>query len=911
MDPSRTKNESSSTPRDAIAWAARRLIPDLTFLKGSLVQVLAWPAICISVGAVMWFLLRSQLTAEEAEVRRSALADTSVLARAYAQYVAHAIEQVDQITLRVKYDWEHSARKVDLAALARSGIFRSAEIVNVLIVDRRGRPTSGTEFVGGARASLADRDYFAFHRDDRSDVLMISKPVQGRLTDRTLLVLTRRLDTRDGAFDGMVAVGIEPQYLTAFYAGANPGKTGLLAVIGADGTLRAARIGDAIQRGASGPLRAVPLFDTRQGARLLQGAQWFADGDGRFVAWETLGDYPLIAVAGIAEREYLAPHRATWGLYRNIADAASVVLLLVAALGTARSISLARARQRKEDAQRAYRVATEGGNEGFYMFNAVRDAQDRIVDFEIVDCNERGADFYGISKAQLVGARLSALYSGSYFDELVGTFRDAMASGFQEEEIRTPRESRLQMQWARRRLVRSGSALAVTMQDITERKLAEERIEFLAQHDPLTHLPNRVLLRDRFEQAMAGAHRERDGLAVLCVDLDNFKHVNDTYGHAMGDQLLIEVVSRLRRCIRETDTICRQGGDEFIVIASQFGGIGALSQLAQGIVDAVSEPANIGTHTLNTTASVGISVFPSDGGDFDTLLRNADTAMYQAKAAGRNSYCFFTEKMNADAHERLRLQTQLRQALPRRELLLDYQPQIDLLSGRVIGMEALIRWQHPELGIVSPARFIPLAENSGLIVPIGEWVLEEACAQARAWLDRDAPPLTVAVNISAVQFQRGTLVETLGRALDRAGVPPGVLELELTESVLLQDLDSAFSTIRDLKALGVRLSIDDFGTGYSSLNYLKRLKVDKLKIDQSFVRDIATSADDLAIVRSVIQLGKTLQLRVIAEGVETSDQLDFLKRNGCDEGQGHYFCRPLPPAALTEWLGASPHAGMS
>lgn len=441
-----------------------------------------------------------------------------------------------------------------------------------------------------------------------------------------------------------------------------------------------------------------------------------------------------------------------------------------------------------------------------------------------------------------------------------------------------------------------------TLRTRIKHEAAEKKIEFLAYHDPLTGLPNRVLLRDRFDQAAAFANRERSGVAVLFLDLDNFKHVNDSLGHVVGDQLLIRVAERLRLCIRDTDTISRQGGDEFIIFLTNMHDAVITHAIAQKIIDAFVEPFDIDHQTLTVSFSIGISVSPDDGTDFDTLLKQADTALYQAKDAGKNAYCFFSPQMNIDVMENLQLQSQLHKAIKNQEFVLHYQPQIDVLSGRIIGAEALVRWQHSELGLVSPARFIPLAERSGLIIQIGEWVLHEACRQAQIWRDTyGLPPIVMAVNLSSLQFKRGNLVETVMNALARSGLPAAQLELELTESVLLQDIEVVMKTLRRLKEIGVKLSIDDFGTGYSSLAYLKRLAVDKLKIDQSFVRDMVEDADDAAIVEAIIQLGHILKLTVIAEGVEEDAQLAILKNYGCDEIQGYLFGRPIPAKEFADF----------
>ncbi len=430
--------------------------------------------------------------------------------------------------------------------------------------------------------------------------------------------------------------------------------------------------------------------------------------------------------------------------------------------------------------------------------------------------------------------------------------------------------------------------------DISERKANARRMEFLAYHDALTGLPNRLLLEDRLKVAMAQADRSRDKLSLLFMDLDNFKRINDTLGHAMGDQLLQEVAKRLRECVRETDTVSRQGGDEFVVLLGSLKEADAALPAISKILHRLEEPFFAQGHELSTSGSFGVTIYPDDGRDFETLSKNADLAMYRAKEAGRNTYRFFDEAMNVEANDHLHLSNGLRRALERQEFVLHYQPQIDLITHQVVGAEALIRWNHPELGLVPPSRFIPVAEDSGLIVKIGEWVIAQACRQAMAWQHQGLPALLMAVNLSAVQFARGNLEETVSHALESSGLQAELLELELTESSLIHNVEHALAALRRLKAIGVHLSIDDFGTGYSSLSYLKRFDIDKLKIDQSFVRDLASDPDDAAIVNAIIQMAKNLGLRTVAEGVETSEMLQRLQNFGCDEAQGYFFARPMP-----------------
>ncbi|CAM8665021.1 COG5001 Predicted signal transduction protein containing a membrane domain, an EAL and a GGDEF domain [Comamonadaceae bacterium] len=442
--------------------------------------------------------------------------------------------------------------------------------------------------------------------------------------------------------------------------------------------------------------------------------------------------------------------------------------------------------------------------------------------------------------------------------------------------------------------------------DISERKANERKVAFMAYHDALTGLPNRQLLEDRLEVAMAQADRAKTKVSLLFLDLDNFKRINDTLGHAIGDSLLQEVAQRLRTCVRESDTISRQGGDEFVVLLNALKDKDAALPVIAKLLDRLDEPFYTDGHELATSASIGVTVYPDDGQDFDTLRKKADMAMYRAKEAGRNTYRYFNEAMNAEAKEHLHLRNGLRRALERNELVLHYQPQIDLPTGRIFGAEALIRWNHPDLGMVSPARFIPVAEDSGLIVPIGDWVMSEACRQAMSWYRQGLPALLMAVNVSVAQFNRGNLEEALVKVLLESGMNPQNLELELTESLLIQNVDHVLAALKRLKGLGVQLAIDDFGTGYSSLSYLKRFDIDKLKIDQSFVRDLVADPEDTAIVNAIIQMAKSMGLKTIAEGVETPDIVKLLQRFGCDEAQGFFFARPMPADAFASFVSCHP-----
>ena len=452
-----------------------------------------------------------------------------------------------------------------------------------------------------------------------------------------------------------------------------------------------------------------------------------------------------------------------------------------------------------------------------------------------------------------------------------------------------------------------------TMQVFENLRRSEKEIHHLAFYDALTNLPNRRLFSDRLQQAIESARRGQNLAGVLFIDLDNFKRINDTFGHSIGDKLLKTVASQIVNCLRHSDSVCRGmddeqisvarlGGDEFTVLLSRLDKAEDAARVARRILDAVSMPFLLGVEEVVVTPSIGISVFPYDGDDVEEIVKNADTAMYHAKEQGKNNYQFYTNSMSTTAFERLSMETALRKAVSNDELQVYYQPKIDLKTNKVVGMEALVRWQRPEAGLVSPADFIPLAEETGLIVTIGEWVLRTVCSHMSSWRNKGLQSLRVAVNLSACQFRQTSLGEFVKRTLHDAAIDPQLLELELTESVIMDDIQTSSIVLRTLKQMGVQVSMDDFGTGYSSLSMLKRLPLDTLKIDQSFVRDITTDADDAAIVDAIISLAHSLRLHVIAEGVENREQLEFLRDRGCDEAQGYLFARPMPATDIECWM---------
>ena len=442
----------------------------------------------------------------------------------------------------------------------------------------------------------------------------------------------------------------------------------------------------------------------------------------------------------------------------------------------------------------------------------------------------------------------------------------------------------------------------IVFRDVSAARAMALQLAHSAEHDVLTGLPNRALLNDRVNQSIILASRHMKKVGVLFLDLDGFKHINDSLGHLTGDKLLQSITKRVCDCVRASDTVSRQGGDEFVVLLSEMEHPEDAAVTARRLLQTVADAHFINQQDLHVTTSIGISVYPDDGLDAETLIKNADTAMYQAKENGRQSFQFFKSSMNERAVERQSIEEGLRRALERNEFTLHYQPKINLITGRITGAEALLRWTHPSRGLVSPAQFIPVAEDCGLILPIGNWVLREACKQARAWVDAGLPPMTMAVNISAMEFRHEHFLEGVFEVLKETGLGPRLLELELTESVLMKRVEATGSILETFRAKGVRVAVDDFGTGYSSLSYLRKFPIDALKIDQSFVRQITTSPDETSIVTAIISMGRSLGLRVVAEGVETQEELTFLQAHRCDEAQGYYFSRPVAAGQFVKLL---------
>jgi diguanylate cyclase (GGDEF)-like protein len=877
---------------------------------------LLWPALALLACAALWTAAMLRANAEHRRAEDQAFKEADAYAEAYEQYVSRSLAQMDQITMQLKHSWEHSRNRALVEDMRRDGMFTDTAFVAVSVIGRDGRLASSSGLRQGGDLSAAR--FFIQHRDNNSSALRIgmAPPELGALSGalRGTVLFTRRLDTQDDEFDGVLLMAVDAAYFTSFVSASTLGAHSLLALIGVDGNLR-------VEQDASGAVRTraqgsllpanAERWPVARGVQLVDavrpGQGGFADGRARVLGWRRSTAYPVVALVALSHEAALAGASAYWRDSRTYTSIATVVLLLLAGIASMLSLRAAARAREQDDVARAYRTATESGNDGFYMVAPLRDRKGRILDFRIVDCNERGAFFYGMTRTSLVGSLVSGFNRGLGSAELIATYRQAMATGFHQEDRHMPDPgaaggNRLNIRWGHRRLVRVGDGLAVTLQDISERKEHEAQLARLANEDSLTGLPNRHWFLHFVPTALAHALANGQGAALLFIDLDEFKQVNDTHGHAVGDRLLKAAATRLLSQLRPSDRVARFGGDEFIVMLSPFDNDEQVGMVAQRIVQAFSKPFHIAEEQHAIGASVGISVFPRDGSDAATLIRHADIAMYAGKNEGKGQYRFFDPAQSTTLKTRAQLRQRLLEAIDKRQFVLHYQPRVDTRSGELLSMEALLRWEHPQLGMIRPDEFIPLAESSGLIVPIGAIVIDQACAQLAAWTAQGLPAAPVSINVSPKQFLRGGVRRELADALSRHAVPARLLEVEITESAMMGDQDEILAELAAIRALGVKLHVDDFGTGYSSLSQLQRMKMDVLKVDRSFTAELGRSKEGTVFFQAIVSMAHALGMEVVAEGVESEEQLAILRTLGCNEVQGYLVARPMPAEAMAALL---------
>ncbi|WP_293761598.1 EAL domain-containing protein [uncultured Aquitalea sp.] len=783
------------------------------------------------------------------------------------------------------------------------------EIVGLRLVRTDGRLMYASDVRDPASvANARGRSYVEALKREPTIRIFFSEVSEGRMSHRQQLHIAVPVRDSQGRLLGLAMAPLDLGYFQNLFARVDLGAHGVITFRRSDdGRLvlrQPPRAGSTNQTLKNNPMHMRVEAGEREGVIRFEAA---LDKTDRIYAFKRVGDYPFYVAAGIALQDILPQWKktltgATVGALIGLALLAWLLRRLFLA-ERRRELTAGALRDTEDRFQLLLGSVGEGicalgrGGEHLFSNQAARRllgyGDEAAIDRDAVlnRLHDRGEDGQLTPGGQNAVAR---------------ALRDGTDAHSQDAVFRCVDGNLLSVQYDAYPLRRGDEDLGTVLlfQDITERKRDAARIAFLAHHDPLTSLPNRLFAEERFSQAASLALRHGEILAMLFLDLDGFKTINDSLGHDVGDKVLQTIARRLQSRLRQGDTVCRLGGDEFLLLLTGARQLDQLLPLFDGLLAEVEQPMEPDGHRLITTASIGVAVFPQDGRDFTTLMKQADTAMYHAKDAGRNTYRLYDEAMYVQARETLNLRSRFVQALAQSEFRLHYQPQLNLADGRVVGAEALVRWQESAERLLPPGHFIPLAESSGMIVALGEWVLQEACSQATQWRDAGYE-LVVAVNISVVQFKRGNLELSVESALRQSGLPPHLLELELTESLLLHQTEAVISTLQRLRELGVRLAIDDFGTGYSSLAYLKRLAVNKLKIDRSFVQHLRQSPEDEAIVRAIIEMARTLNLQTLAEGVEDEATAQALHSLRCEEAQGYLFARPMPPSAFADYLAAA------
>jgi diguanylate cyclase (GGDEF)-like protein/PAS domain S-box-containing protein len=884
-------------PRQALSRLAGRLRARVARVAGVETAVVA---VSLALIAALWWAAVFQSDRERQQTVDAANRQNSNLAIAFEEHTVRTIRGVEEAVLLVAKEYERYGKAVDIGSLVEDGLMDGRLFTNIVVVDEHGDLVLSSQAL--IPLNIADREYFRAHRADPGTDLKIGKPLVSRSYGNAAIPMSRRINKPDGSFGGVVSALVDPGYFLHFYEKANVGRQGLIHLVGLDGIARARRSGNVATVGVdmapSTLLKAAR--EAHSGSFVTAGR---VEGVRRLQSFRRIGQYPLIVAVATSEAEVLAPTLRNRRNYFVAATALSFVVVFFAALllGAVRRRNRALAALSASETQ--FRATFEQAAIGI----AHTTAEDRFL-----RVNEKLCSVLGYTRQELLEM---SMHDISHPDDRGkgARNRQRLIAG-EIDTISAERRAVCKdgtVKWLNRTIsmVRDSDGEPAyfirVMEDITERKRLEDALQHTATHDKLTGLPNRSLIHDRLRQSVEQATRRDRVVGVMFIDLDRFKLVNDTLGHAMGDRLLQIVAQRLEACVRGEDTVGRLGGDEFAIVLTELANACDAEIVAQKVLDSLSGTLDLDGHEAYVTASIGIATYPLDGADADTLIRNADVAMYRAKAAGKNKFQLYSRALDGAAAARLEMENRLRYAVPRSELVLHFQPKADVRSGAIAGVEALLRWQMSSDTLVPPAKFIPLLEDTGLIVPVGEWVLRAACAQLRAWADAGIDDVPLAVNLSAVQLRHENITDVVRRALDDHGVPAHLLELEITESAAMEDPEAAAAALRALKALGVRIAIDDFGTGYSSLAYLKRFPIDSVKLDRAFTAGVTQDAEDASIAQAVITLSHALGLTVVAEGVETADQAEFLGRHGCDEMQGYYVARPMPADACTCMLAQS------
>jgi diguanylate cyclase (GGDEF)-like protein/PAS domain S-box-containing protein len=861
----------------------------------------------VAVLALIWagiYLLAGQ---EHDRAYQDAVRQGGNLNRVLEEYVRRVVEENDDALLALRRGYQGDSQHFDIGRWAAETQSNNSLAIQFSIVGADGFVKQSSIRAVNHLHYVGDRDPFKTQRAATADELYISKPLLGKVTKKYIIYFARRITLPDGAFAGIVVCSIDVAQLEDFLSSLDIGPSGVVALVGGDGVLRA--------RGGPNPVTRTVVGQALPRPSLLhylkqspQGSYWNKPanaapfgGTERLMSYRQLAGVPLIALVGLAKQDIFQHAEETARKYVIAGATLSLMVLIVVFLGAGRQARILATAAELESSKQSLdetRKFLDSIIENIPAAVVVKDAATR----RYVLVNRAFEAMLEVPRSELLGRTAFDIHNERDARNIEDADRESVQSGdgvsYKEIELDLLRRGQ-RMQSTRRIVIRNSQGeakyLIAVIEDITESKKAEQRIAFLAHHDALTGLANRIALAQKIDEAAARQRRRDEPFTVLLLDLDRFKQVNDTLGHPAGDTLLIEVATRLKSLLRETDVLARLGGDEFAIIqAGETNQREAARSLAERIIAMQARPFAIEGADINIGTSIGIALAPEHGTASDSLLKMADLALYRAKSAGRNGYCFFAPEMSEIASARQEIEGDLRRAIQQNELELHYQPIIDAKTRRICSVEALVRWRHPTKGLISPELFIPLAEEDGLIVPIGDWVLRTACAEAVKW----PAEVKVAVNLSLVQFRKADLPDVVARTLVDAGLRPERLELEITETALIESAAECLPALRQFKALGITVVLDDFGTGYSSLSQLAMFPFDRIKIDKSFTQNMTKRSECAAIISATLTLAQSLDIQTTAEGVETVDQYRLLRLAGVSSLQGFLFKRPGPASEI-------------
>jgi len=867
-------------------------------LLGSSLQL--WAVGSLIALSLLWLTIITEIDRDHQLLMKQGEAQAASLASNYAKQIDYLFLQVDQLSAFMTATITGPNPSSSLQKLFDT--LPKESPMNPLYADEKGIIRSARS-LAAINNDVSQISYFAGHRDSESLKLKVQKPTMGigALSGKTVIRFSRRVNKNDGSFGGVISIAFLQDELTNFITGSSLGPNDVVGIKFGNGEWLSHEIieNSTKQAPVLEPLTFVSNHDLESNMKVNNKLSVFSS--------VSLNHYPLVTFVSITHDNIMQPYQETERAYKLILAAGTALILLICIVGIWFQLKRDQEKSYEEGVQNTFRLAVDGAQEELYMLSQFLNPAAGEVDFKIEDCNGQAVRLSGIKRSDLVGSSISQLMNQANFDFTRLFLLGAMANGFAEAEMQLHRQGVNLKRWYHCRAVRADLGLAVTLRDIHEVKEKEQQLQALAMTDSLTQLPNRHWMNQHLPEIIRQATSTNQKFGVLFIDLDNFKNINDTLGHQEGDQCLKDIAHALRESIRKQDHVIRLGGDEFMVLLLSLEDTEVVGEIASHLLISLRS-AGEGSEwtTMRTRASIGGAIFPDDATTAEALIQAADIAMYEAKRAGKDRFTRYTNAMHDHISDRVSLETALQQAVPENQLMLYLQPRVDAFNGYLCGFEALLRWQHPVMGLVSPDRFIPLAEETNLIVDIGNWVANSTCELIARWMNEGRSIQPISINVSAKQLKDRAFREALERSMKRYGISSSQIAIELTESSMIGDDKTTQEELRMLEGMGLKLMIDDFGTGYSSLSHLQKLNVDVLKIDKSFVQALSSQDQSEPLCQAMIQIGKTLGMAVVAEGVETEEQLIALQTMGCDEIQGFLVAAPLPVEEAEKLLTHGP-----